>query len=303
MFLLFLAACGSPPPEPPPPPPVPGGLSGATGEVLATVDGREIDKRQIAAMKQTMAPASIRQIEEAPAAMKQVVESLVIRDALYQAAVDAKLHEEEEVKNAIAMAAREVLASAYLTRKGNEAATPDAVKGAYDSQLLKYGRPQAFLLHFFVQELDLANQLKTRIDGGEPFQRIAAEYALHPDEKRAGGQHGWVSGPPIPALAEAFADAEIGIVNGPIESNYGFHLFTVTQRRDKVPFEEARVALEQELWEKALQTTRDEVKLAAEITFPSDKPPTPPAGGPATPPPSPAAPAPGNTAAAEGETK
>ena len=93
-----------------------------------------------------------------------------------------------------------------------------------------------------------ARALGPRDDRG--FRRLVAAHSLDEDSKQRGGdltflerQPGGDSGgnrPPAPVIEAAFALTEVGQIAGPVQSERGFHVLRLTQRRPGAlrPFEE-----------------------------------------------------------------
>jgi len=74
--------------------------------------------------------------------------------------------------------------------------------------------------------------LKNRINGGEAFETIAAEFTEDPSGKQNGGELGWISkGQMVPAFDRAAFSAGRGQMIGPILTNFGYHLIKVEDRR------------------------------------------------------------------------
>ncbi len=79
---------------------------------------------------------------------------------------------------------------------------------------------------------DLIHELKQRIDDGESFAVLAEEYSDDPSSALAGGDLGWNNGENfVPEFQAAMAEAEIGVVTEPFQTDYGWHILEVQDRR------------------------------------------------------------------------
>ncbi|MCE2407102.1 MAG: peptidylprolyl isomerase [Pseudomonadales bacterium] len=79
---------------------------------------------------------------------------------------------------------------------------------------------------------DLIHELKQRMDDGESFAVLAEEYSDDPSSALAGGDLGWNNGENfVPEFQAAMAEAEIGVVPEPFQTEYGWHLLEVQDRR------------------------------------------------------------------------
>jgi hypothetical protein len=85
-----------------------------------------------------------------------------------------------------------------------------------------------------------AEEALRRAESGEDFQGLVAEYSEEPGAAQRGGllQPGR-AGSWVPAFWRAARSLEVGEVSGVVETEYGFHVLRL-ERRDTVPFEEAR---------------------------------------------------------------
>ena len=82
------------------------------------------------------------------------------------------------------------------------------------------------------ETFNLVNELKQRIDGGEDFATLAEEYSDDPSSALAGGDLGWNNGENfVPEFQAAMAEADIGVVTEPFQSEYGWHILEVQDRR------------------------------------------------------------------------
>lgn len=73
---------------------------------------------------------------------------------------------------------------------------------------------------------------KRRIEAGTPFEVIAAEMSEDPGSKDRGGDLGYFGrGAMVPPFEEAAFGAELNTLVGPVETDFGFHLIEVLDKR------------------------------------------------------------------------
>ena len=78
----------------------------------------------------------------------------------------------------------------------------------------------------------LIRDIKQRIEDGEDFAVLAEEYSDDPSSALAGGDLGWNSGENfVPEFQAAMAAADVGVVTEPFQSEYGWHVLEVQERR------------------------------------------------------------------------
>jgi len=74
--------------------------------------------------------------------------------------------------------------------------------------------------------------LKRRIDGGDDFATLARAYSEDQGSAKDGGDLGWATpGSFVPAFEETMNSLEIGRLSDPFESEFGWHILEVTDRR------------------------------------------------------------------------
>lgn len=86
--------------------------------------------------------------------------------------------------------------------------------------------------HILVETEDQCNELKSQIEGGANFADLAKEHSKCPSGN-AGGELGeFGPGQMVPEFDEVVFSADIGKVQGPVKTQFGYHLLEVTNRTD-----------------------------------------------------------------------
>lgn len=92
--------------------------------------------------------------------------------------------------------------------------------------------PQAAARHILVENEDVCNQLKTRIEGGEDFAKLAQEHSKCPSGRSGGDLGTFGPGQMVPEFDKVVFSAPVNEVQGPVKTQFGYHLLEVTQRGD-----------------------------------------------------------------------
>lgn len=75
-------------------------------------------------------------------------------------------------------------------------------------------------------------EIKTRIENGEDFADLAKKHSQDPGSKKQGGELGWVErGQFAPEFEAAALTMDIDEIVGPIETEFGFHLIHLLDRK------------------------------------------------------------------------
>ena len=98
--------------------------------------------------------------------------------------------------------------------------------------------------------LELAQNAKTRIDGGEEFSDLALELSIDTVSAEEGGDIGFSDGTAFPVeIEEALNLLTLNEISSPVVSEFGVHLVKLTQEADNSfpSFEEAKSRLERDI--------------------------------------------------------
>ncbi|MDG1938594.1 MAG: peptidylprolyl isomerase [Pseudomonadales bacterium] len=80
----------------------------------------------------------------------------------------------------------------------------------------------------------LASEVKAKLNEGEDFVQLARKYSDDPGSALSGGDLGWSEpGVLVPIFEETMNNAEIGISSPIFQSQFGWHILEVIERREK----------------------------------------------------------------------
>lgn len=79
-----------------------------------------------------------------------------------------------------------------------------------------------------------AMKLYDQLKNGADFAKLASEYSRDPGSAKNGGDLGWFSrGMMVPEFENVALNAKVGVVQEPIETQFGYHIIKVTDKSDK----------------------------------------------------------------------
>lgn len=116
--------------------------------------------------------------------------------------------------------------------------TDDDVQAFYDQYDAIFDAEEVCARHVLLDTEADAEEVLAELDGGADFGEVAREYSTDPSAEFNDGDLGCVErGSYVPGFEEAAWDGPIGEVQGPVESQFGFHVLVVDSR-GTVGFEE-----------------------------------------------------------------
>jgi peptidyl-prolyl cis-trans isomerase C len=86
--------------------------------------------------------------------------------------------------------------------------------------------------HILVESLELCEKLKREIADGADFADKAREFSNCPSGKQGGALGEFGRGAMVPEFDAVVFSAPVGEVQGPVKTQFGFHLLEVTARKD-----------------------------------------------------------------------
>ena len=91
---------------------------------------------------------------------------------------------------------------------------------------------QASARHILVDNETLCEELKTKIADGENFADIAREHSTCPSGRKGGELGEFGPGQMVSEFDTVVFSAPINEVQGPVKTQFGYHLLEVTSRTD-----------------------------------------------------------------------
>ncbi|MBU8880017.1 peptidylprolyl isomerase [Bacillus sp. FJAT-29790] len=121
--------------------------------------------------------------------------------------------------------------------------TEKELKEYYDNY-----KPEIKARHILVEDEKTANEVKKKLDEGAKFEDLAKEYSKDPGSAANGGDLGWFGpGKMVPEFENAAYALKVDEISKPIQSQHGFHIIQVTEKKEKKSFDEMKEKMEYEL--------------------------------------------------------
>lgn len=87
--------------------------------------------------------------------------------------------------------------------------------------------------HILVEDEETAEEVKKKLDEGEDFAKLAEEYSTDEGTAENGGDVGYFSvGEMVPEFEDEAYSMDVDTISDPVQSDFGFHIIKVTDKRD-----------------------------------------------------------------------
>jgi peptidyl-prolyl cis-trans isomerase C len=86
--------------------------------------------------------------------------------------------------------------------------------------------------HILVDSEEQCQSLKNEIEGGADFADLAKQHSSCPSGQRGGDLGEFGPGMMVPEFDKVVFSADVGTVQGPVKTQFGYHLLEVTSRSE-----------------------------------------------------------------------
>lgn len=255
----------------------------ADDPVEAVVNGVELHRSDVLESARDLPRAYQDQIEQIYPAL---VERLIDLTLLLEEARRRDLADDAEVKDRVALYESQVIREVLLDRQVKDGMTEDAVRTRYDRFVEEF-QPQTEIQarHILVGTEDEAKAIIAELDTGGDFAAIAKEKSTDTGSGADGGDLGFFTAEQmVPEFSQAAFALEPGTYSAaPVQSQFGWHVIKVEQKRETAPpsFEEARPEIENQLSQELVNDLVTRLRADAKIEKPELPAGDPAAGEPA----------------------
>lgn len=86
--------------------------------------------------------------------------------------------------------------------------------------------------HILVDSEEKCNELKAEIEGGKDFAEVAKEHSSCPSGQSGGELGEFSPGQMVKEFNDVVFSGEVGVIHGPVQTQFGYHLIDITDRTD-----------------------------------------------------------------------
>ncbi len=241
-------------------------------EAVATVGGNTIEKEELynILVGQYGDAALETLIAEKIVDLEAKEQKIKVENSEIQAEVDVLIEEyggEEELQAALEQSGttlegvKENITSYLLTEKLLESRieiTDEEISEYFETNKDYYNQPeQVKANHILVEDAETANEVKQKLNEGADFSELAKEYSIDTSNAESGGDLGYFArGEMVTAFEDVSFAMEIDEVSDPVETEYGFHIIQVVDKKaaQEAVLEDNTEEIRETLFNQDLQT-------------------------------------------------
>lgn len=240
--------------------------------VVATVDGQDITEADLAFAAEDLS----QEISQMPAEQRRpfLLRVLIDMKVMANAARAEQMDQDPVFQQRLSYLEDQALRRQYFGQAIAAAVTEEAVRAEYDKFTADF-QPQDEIRasHILVKTQEEADTIKTELDGGADFATIAKEKSIDPGAANGGDLGFFGQGMMVAPFEEAaFALTDVGQVSAPVESQFGWHIIKLEERRQSSPppIEQVGGQLQQQLLMNTFDTTVGRLMENVEVDIPDE---------------------------------
>jgi peptidyl-prolyl cis-trans isomerase C len=250
--------------------PAPAPVQPKPTDVVATVGGETITEADLAYAAEDIG----QDLQQVPQDQIRAVllAQMIDLKLMAEAGKTAKVTDTDDYKQRLTYLTDRALRRAYTNQAVGSTITLDDIKAAYDKQVAAMPDvDEVEARHILVTTEDDAKAIKAQLDGGADFATLAKEKSIEPGAKDSGGELGYFT---QDKMVKPFADAafamKVGEVSQPIQTQFGWHIIKVEDRRKaaKPTLESLTQQIGQSLYVAKYRALFDQLRKATTIDIP-----------------------------------
>lgn len=241
----------------------------AQDKVVAKVNGKTLTEADL-----RFAEAEIgSELNQLPEDTKRrvLVEYLIENQLFADAADGQRLGQGSLFEERMAYWKRRALRDSFFDKNVKDAVPEAEAKRIYDQQVGQQpGEEQVRARHILVESEQKAREIFEKIAHGDDFAKLAKEHSKDPGSKERGGDLGYFGkGMMVPQFEEAAFKIAKGEVSQPIQTQFGWHIIKVDDRRKSEPptFDSVKAQILASLVHRKAQEVAGSLRKSAKIEY------------------------------------
>ena len=205
--------------------------------IVATVNGKEIRRSDLEAVRDTIPQARSMPLETI---YQPLLDRLITMELMVTKAREEKLQETPLVQKRLALAEDQILSGTYIDQELEKGITDAMMKERYDQEVAKLPPMEEMRAHHILvaskKEADaVIKELNKK--KGKSFEDLAKTKSTDNGSKEQGGDLGYFSlSDMVPEFSEAVKEMKPGeTTKTPVKTQFGWHVVRVDDRRPVAP--------------------------------------------------------------------
>lgn len=231
--------------------------------VIATVNGTQITLGHLIIARATL-PEQYQQLPD------EVLFNGILDQLIQQSALAGQFKGDLPARVVLSLdnEARSLTASEVINQVMEEPVTDEELQAAYEAQYTNVEAEEEYnASHILVETQEEAQAIKEELTDGADFAQMAREKSTGPSGP-SGGSLGWFGkGMMVPEFEQAVIALDPGAISDPVQTQFGWHLILLNERRktDAPELESVREELELQIRQVRVQERIDLVTADAEV--------------------------------------
>lgn len=233
--------------------------------VVAKVNGYEIKASEV-----RLAADDLPQLSEVAPQLRYafVVEYLIERHLMAQAAVKDQIADTDEYKRRLAFYQAKALRDAYFNEKIRPTIKDEEVRKIYDEQAAKVNSVErVHAKHILVDTEEQAKDALAKIKGGANFEDLAKQISKDGSSQYGGDLDFFTADEMVPEFSKAAFALQPGQISDPVKTEYGWHVIKVVERKlgGAEPFDKVKGGLTMIVLRQKVQDKVAELRKSSEV--------------------------------------
>lgn len=229
-------------------------------KILAVAAGHEITEQELNNLLSNYPPEQ--QIYmSSPQAKQQLLEQLIAFHLFHKMAVEEKITESQEYEEMVEKVKVELASHMAATSIMEGIEVTEAEEKAFyeENPSLFEAKAQVSAKHILVDSKEQADSVAKEVEDGLAFEEAAKKYSSCPSKDKGGDLGYFSKGQMVPEFEKAAFEGEIGKMLGPVQTQFGYHLILVEDKKEGsvVPFEQVQGQIHQQLMQAKQQQVYD----------------------------------------------
>lgn len=238
--------------------------------VVATVGGEPITEAELSFAAEDLSS----ELQQMPPDQRKpfLLRVLIDMKVMAKAGRDAGMADSPLFQQRLNYLEERSLRRAFFADTISKSVTEEAVRAAYDKFVADFvPADELRASHILVASEEEAKAIKAQLDEGADFATIAKEKSIDPGAANGGDLGFFSKGMMVaPFEAAAFALTDVGQISDPVQSQFGWHVIKLEEKRKSTApaFEQVAPQLEQQLLMETFDATVASLMEGVQIDIP-----------------------------------